>query len=314
MIRPLSTLACICLALAASSCSLSLPGSGGPSAIIIYAATSAGVSVSLTGGSSWISQGLASYTVKGIVAVSAGTYITEYAATSNGIYVSTDGSTWPTNHLSGSQVNGIVVSGTYIYAAPGSGLCISADRGASWSSANPAVSLTGVFVVGFGATATIFASAAGGPNGLYVSPDGGTTWSSYNTAGGLPSNNVYSVFDDGTNAYIGTDAGLFQTLNTTLSSWSISYNNTVAGFSSSNTVNGLFFYGTTIYACTGSGLSVGSGSLWTTYLSGVSVNGVSVSGTDIYASTSTGAWISLNGGVSWTQGLAGTTVYGLAIQ
>jgi len=307
--RGLSTAVLLCLAVILSGCSLgNLPGAGGPGSTTLYAATAAGVSASLTGGSSWKTIGSLA-NVNNVEAVSSGTYISVYASTTSGLYVSTDGATWSLYTGLTGPVYDAIVSGLTIYAATGAGVYFSAslDPGTTWTSV-PGSASVGIFLVG----ATIY--AATGSSGLSVYS--GTAWSSYTTPG-LPSNNVACVFDDGTNVYAGTsDAGLAVAANTSLSPWTVY--NAGSGLAGNN-VQGIFVYNGSIYAATSAGLSVYNGSAWTTYLSGVSVNSVYVFGSSIYAATASGVWVSLNSGTSWSdettaQGLASNTVSGISVQ
>jgi len=312
MIRAVSTGVLACLALSLVGCNPgNLPGSGGPFSSDIYAATAGGVSVSLTGGTSWSTIGSLP-NVNTIVAVPSSAYVSLYAGTNVGLYLSTDGATWPTVLLSGAgQVNDVFVSGTNIYAATSTGAWV---YNGSWTNNNSALlGTTSSVVQGIYFDGTnIYAATTGG---LSISANGGTSWTGYTS--GLPSNNIYSVFSDGTNVYVGTDTGIAETPIASLPVWTTPY--TISNGLASNTVYGIFVYSGIIYAATSAGPSVLNSSIWTTYLSGTSVYSVSVSGTDIYAATATGVWISLNSGVSWSnyttsQGLASNSVKSLSVQ
>ena len=307
MIHALSTAGLACLALSLAGCNpAALPGVGGPSAIDIYAATAAGVSVSLTGGSSWSTIGSLA-NVNSIVAVSSGSYVSLYAGTNTGLFLSTDGATW-TTMLPSVQINDVFVS-TNVYAATSAGVSIYDGTWTTYSSLGTGSSnVQGIYFDG----TNIYAATSAG---LSISNSGGSAWSAY--AAGLPSTNVLCVFDDGTNVYAGTDQGLAETPNASLPAWMTIYN-TTSGLAG-NTVNGVFVYGGVIYAATNAGLSVYNGTTWTTYLSGTVVYSVYVSGTDIYAATGSGVWVSLDSGASWSnyttsQGLASNSVKSVSVQ
>ena len=307
MMRRLSTLAFVSLALALAGCSSdTLQGTGGPSTTDIYVATSGGVSVSLNGGSSWTTIGTLA-NVNSVVAVNSGTFRSLYAATDSGLYLSTDGSTWPTTLLSG-QVNGVVVSGQNIYAATSSGVSVSTDSGATWNTTSIAGGALGVFAT----ATTVYVGTASAGLWIFASSGGtGTQYTNASTLGGLPSDKVLAVYDDGSNIYAATDAGIAETTNAPVS-WTP---NGLAGV----IVQGVFVSGSTIYAATSAGLSVGSGSTWTPYLTGQSVNSVFVSGASLYVATNAGVWISLDNGATWrnyttAQGLASNTVKGITVQ
>jgi len=288
MSRALSTTACACIALGVAACSLSLPGSGGPSAIIIYAGTAGGVQDSPTGGSTWTAVGSLP-NVSTLVAISSGTFVSVYAGTTTGLYLSTDGATWNQYVNLPGPVNWIQVSGTSIYAATGAGVSVSdtsgtTNVGALWT---PTTISGGATRIYFDGTNT-FAATSGG---LWVSNTTSTT--TYTMASnGLPANSVSAVYSDGTNVWVGTTGnGIAElpiaTLPTSSPStiWTTYTNATTAGGLAGGTINGITASGSTIYAATSAGLSVFNGATWTTVLSGI-VNSVYVSGTDIYAATS----------------------------
>jgi len=87
---------------------------------------------------------------------------------SNGIYISTDnGTNWEStnNGLVGTDVELLVVSGTYLIALTNSGIFISTDNGSSWKQKNTSFSpaSTNCFAV---SGQNIFAGTYG--NGIYV--------------------------------------------------------------------------------------------------------------------------------------------------
>jgi hypothetical protein len=303
----LSTFVLACIVLSLGRCNLgSLQGTGGPSSTTLYAATAAGLSASLNGGSSWTTIGFAGSIVTGVSAISTGTGMTVYSASNSGLFTTSNGGMTWTSLLTGA-VSGLYVSGTSIYAATGTG--VSVFDGTEWNTTTTTGPTQGIFASG----STVYAGTAS--SGLFVSPDNGVTWSPYNTSSGLPSNNVLAVFDDGASIYAATDQGLAVTPNTP-TTWTV-YNSS-SGLAS-NFVQGIYASGGVIYAATNNGLSVYNGTSWSTYLNGVSVNSVYVLGTDIYAATNGGLSVSLNNGTSWTsyttiQGLASNSIYSVSLQ
>ena len=121
-----------------------------------------------------------------------------------------------TNGLGSNSVRAVYVVGSNVYAATDAGLSISTDGGATFTNkttANTANGLgsndvRGVFVVG----STIYAATKdttygyGSPTkgGLSISTNGGTTFTNKTIADGLGSNNVNTVFVDGSTIYVGT--------------------------------------------------------------------------------------------------------------
>jgi len=314
MPRPLSTALLACLILGLSCCNIgNLQGTGGPFTTTMYAATSAGLSVSQNGGSSWVTMGFAGNAVNSVAAITSGSYVTVYAATNSGLFVTSDGgTTWTPTGLIGTQVNGVYISGTDIYAATTGGVAI--YNGTIWTPVSFATladpldtAATGIYAVG----TSVYASTNAG---LSISSDGGTTWTQ---ATGLPSNNILAVFDDGINVYAATaDQGLAVASNASPTTWT-TYN-TSNGLPS-NVVQGVYASGGSIFAATAAGLSVFNGSIWTTHLGGISVNSVFVSGTSVYAATAQGVWVSLDSGTTWndyttSQGLSSNVVKSMIVQ
>jgi hypothetical protein len=261
-----------------------------------------GLSISTDGGTSFTNKttanGLGSNTVNGVYAVGN----TIYAATAAGLSISTDGGLTFNNRtnansgLGNDYVNGVYVVGNTIYAATDGGLSISTDGGLTFNNRANANSglgndyVRGVYVVGN----TIYAATYGG---LSISTNGGLTFTNYTTTNGLGSNNVSGVYAVGNTIYaatkhyvvggvvvggglsISTDGGLTFT------------NKTTANGLGSNTVNGVYTVGNTIYAATIVGLSISTdgGITFAAYLNGY-VHGVYVDVTTskIYAATSSG--------------------------
>ncbi len=216
-------------------------------------------------------------------------------------------------------------------SATGGGLSISTDGGATFTNKTTANGLgsndvRGVFVVG----TTVYAATGGG---LSISTDGGTTWTNKNTTNGLGSNEVTSVFVSGGKIYVGTrntdfvtpNGGLsisadggstFITKKTGMTTAAApgaaagdlcgSYDaNTFSGNYNCNTVNAVYVNGLDIYLGTGRGLvySRDGGATFSNVAGGFgvsSINGISASGSNVYAS-SHGLNISRDSGASFPE-------------
>ena len=258
-----------------------------------------------------------------------------YAATNNGLGISTDsGSTFinktMANGLGSNVVNGVYASadGSRIYAATsGGGLGISTDSGTSFTTKTTANSGVGSDTM-FG----VYASADGARiyaatnNGLSYSIDSGANFTNKTTANGLGNDVVIGVYAsaDGTRIYAATYGG---GLSYSIDSGANFTTKTTANGLGSNVVNGVYASadGSRIYAATyGGGLSysIDSGASFTTKttvnsgLGGNFVPGVyaSADGSRIYAATNGGLSISTDSGATFTNkttadGLGNNVVY-----
>lgn len=225
------------------------------------------------------------------------------------------------------------------YPGIGGGLSISIDGGATFINKTTANGLgsndvRGVFVVGstvYAATYPVGYPGTGG--GLSISTNGGDTFTNYTAANGLGSNEVTSVFVSGGNIYVGTrntdfvtpNGGLsisadggstFITKRTGVTTASApgaaagdlcgSYDaNAFGGNYNCNTVNAVYVNGLDIYLGTNRGLvySRDGGQTFSNIAGGFgvsSINGISASGSNVYAS-SHGLNISRNSGVSFPE-------------
>jgi hypothetical protein len=224
-------------------------------------------------------------------------------------------------------------------SATGGGLSISTDGGATFTNKTTANGLgsndvRGVFVVGstvYAATYPVGYPGTGG--GLSISTNGGDTFTNYTASNGLGSNEVTSVFVSGGKIYVGTrntdfvtpNGGLsisadggstFITKKTGMTTAAApgaaagdlcgSYDaNTFSGNYNCNTVNAVYVNGLDIYLGTGRGLvySRDGGATFSNVAGGFgvsSINGISASGSNVYAS-SHGLNISRDSGASFPE-------------
>jgi hypothetical protein len=270
--------------------------------------------------------GLGSNNVNGVYAVGS----TVYAATSDGLSVSTDGATNFTNksfsnYWRSNIVYGVFAVGSTVYAATGSGLSISTDGGANFTNKTTANGLGSnevrcVYAVG----STVYAATTGG---LSISTDGGTNFSNKITANGLGSNEVLGVYAIGSTVYAATGGG-FSISTDGGANFS---NKTIANGLGSNYVRGVYAIGSKVYAATlGSGINRGGLSISTdgganftnkTTIDGLgdnSVLGVYSDGSTVYAATVGGLSISTDGGANFSNkttlnGLGSNEVYGVYV-
>jgi len=264
------------------------------------------------------SNGLGSNKVNGVFLNGS----TIYAATENGLSISTDGGSSFVNRtvndgLGHNYVYGVFASGSSVYAGTAMGLSISSDSGVSFINKTTASGLgnkavTGVQVSG----GKIFASTFGG---LSISSDGGTSFTNKTSANGLGDNMVRGVYVSGTTIYAATDGGVSISTNGGTSF----VNRTTANGLGSNAVYGVFTSGTRVYAATTGGLSISTNSGASfdnkTTADGLGNNitaGVFVSGSMVYVATWDGLSVSENGGSSFfnynsTSGLGSNSAFGV---
>ena len=269
---------------------------------------SSAFAVDLTFTTRTTSNGLGDNIVRGVYAVGS----TVYAATGNGLSISTNGGTTFTtkttsNGLGYNSLWSVYAVGSTIYAGTNSGgLSISLDGGTTFTTKTTSNGLgsndvLGVYAVG----STIYAATYSG--GLSISLDGGTSWNNYTTVQGLGSNIVRGVYAVGSTIYAATDGGLSISTN-----GGLYWTNYTAGLGSPD-VRGVYAVGSTIYAATGGGVSVSTdgGITWNNYTTGQglgsnNVRGVYAVGSTVYAATAAGVSISTNGGTNWTSYTTGT--------
>jgi hypothetical protein len=252
----------------------------------VYAGTDPGLSTSINGGGTFTTSGVG----LGINPNVYGVYIVDdtlYAATDSGLAISTDGgvsfdnrTTSNTNGggasgLGDNYVPGVYAIGSTVYAATAGGLAISIDGGVSFDNRTTSNTNGGgasglgsnnvraVYAIG----STVYAATGGG---LSISTDGGATFTNRTVANSnlgsrdnLGSNDVYGVFAVGTTVYAATspvsvgDSFVGGGLSISTDGGATFTNYTTANGLGSNAVSGVHAVGSTVYAATGNGLSIG---------------------------------------------------------
>ena len=177
---------------------------------LIVSTQSQGVWISTDAGATWTSSSYSNGLPTGVVyhVQQSGSQL--YAATPQGLAVSSNnGGSWInlTAGLPSTDVTDVALLGSTIYAATAAGLGISADGGVTWKTKTendglPSNWLNAVSVSG----ALVYASTTGG---LAISGDSGQTWRSYSAAQGLGSGGQprHAVVSS-TKVYLPTSAGL----------------------------------------------------------------------------------------------------------
>lgn len=142
---------------------------------------------------------------------------------------------------------------------------------------------------------------AGTNEATYKTLNGGANWSMLTSQ----IDSVHAIAASGSTIYLGTYSGLYASTNSGLSF--VARNN---GLSNLN-INALAISGTNAFVGVGTPASIGGiylstnyGYNWTSVNNGIPTNQqvyvITISGTNIFASTSTGIYLSTNNGTNWT--------------
>ncbi|MFA6455414.1 MAG: T9SS type A sorting domain-containing protein [Bacteroidota bacterium] len=219
---------------------------------------------------------------------------------------------WPYNFINHND-NCFAVSGTNLFVGNSSGVFLSTDNGANWTSAktglpNAEVNALAVSPNGAGGT-NIFAGIWG--YGIFLSTNNGTNWTAVNT--GLLNMYVYSLAVLGTNIISGTIDGVFISTNNG-TNWTEASNGVT-----NTSINAFAVIGTNLFAgCKYGGgvfLSSDNGVNWISVNSGLTNTEVRVlgvapngaGGTNLFAGTNGGVFLSTNNGTSWSESNSGLT-------
>ena len=256
-------------------------------------------------------NGLGSNTINAVYA----TGCSIYAATENGLGISTDGGVVWSNYdqstssgLASSNILGVFVSDGVIYAATYAGVCISTNGGALWSCTGPDQGLPGYETRGICRSGGVLYAAT--ESGLGISTDDGASWSG--TLNGLFLNGVHA---DAETVCAGASKGGVQISTDGGATW------TTSSPGGGIPISGVFvgdgiIYATSAGGATGPGglyVSDDGGSSWTTFdmksgLGSNTANGVYVADGKIFVATAGGLSISDDDGATWT---TSTTADGL---
>jgi hypothetical protein len=227
---------------------------------------------------------------------------TIYAGTEGGLAISTNNGVSFINYTNGlgdTNVWDIYVSGSTVYAATSGGLAISTDGGKTFTNYTSGMSNTTVYKV-YVSGSKVYAATDGG---LAISSDGGHTFTNYSDFGSVNdicvSGDTVYVATDGGGLKVSTDGG--KTVHDTYKSGTY-----CAAVYLSNSTLYLVINGQ-LYTALDSNLS----SLQTLSAAGNNIQGVYVSGSNIYAEkqNNQGLSISTDSGTTFTPYSSGFTTY-----
>ncbi len=213
-----------------------------------------------------------------------------------------------------SHIYSIAINGTRIVAGTEARMGFSGNlNGGSW---------TYPYFAGMVNNAEVYSLATSGSNifagtqyAMHMSSDYGSTF--HHLYSGMPSYaSVYSLLISGTNIFAGTNYGLFLTSDN-CNNWTEVTNGLPP--SGQATFYSLATSGSNIFAGTLGGgvfLSTDNGNNWTAINSGLTntdVDALAISGTNIFAGTSSGVFKSTNNGSTWSDFSTGLTGNGLDV-
>lgn len=231
------------------------------------------------------------------------------------------GNSWTTccyNGMSYPYIWSIMIDGTNVFAATGSGVYLSTDSAANWTPISNGLTATSPFdttVLSLLKSGTnLFAGTSG--QGIYFSSNYGSSWNAVNN--GLTNQNARALATDGVNIFAGTSGGgVFLSTNNG-GNWNAINN----GLTNGN-ISSIAIEGGNIYVGTSGGgifLSTNNGSNWVAINNGLlnlNITAFAISGGNIFAGTSGGGvYLSTNNGNNWTSinnGLTNSNISGLSI-
>ena len=189
-----------------------------------------GVYISTNEGLTWSVTSLNDENIWNITSVGSN----NYASSSDGIYISSNGTTWTSFALSNREVYDLAINGNYMYAGTDNyGVYYSTNNGVSWTQSflnNKDIWSIAVY--------TNYVIAGTNGNGIYYSNDNGYIWNQSH----LNNIDVERIRFDVTTAYAGTEDGIYKSTN-------FGVNWVQFGLSGKN-INDIIFSGPYIYAGT----------------------------------------------------------------
>ncbi|WP_243370529.1 choice-of-anchor D domain-containing protein [Geotalea sp. SG265] len=280
-------------------------------ATTLYAGTANGIFRSDNGGTSW-SQVVSTSWTRDLAILAPGPGQKKiYAATDNGVLVSSDGMTWTSAGLAGSSVHAVVAHPANldtVFAGTTAGIFSSVNGGGTWTPVGGDVATLAIQSLIYDPAdagyATLFSGTMGG--GVFKSSNGGSLWQSTNQE--LGNTFIQSVVTDSVapaTVYIGTNDGLYKSTDGG-TNWTLSTN----GLANTDVEALLLNHATPsqLYAGTwqsGVFKSTDGGATWTAANAGISsaqVHALGMDGVDpqrLYVGTGSGIYISTNAGSSW---------------
>jgi photosystem II stability/assembly factor-like uncharacterized protein len=267
----------------------------------IFAGTFQGIFVSSDNGDNWteVNNGLTEMSLQVGSLATKGGYV--FAGTLGGFFRSTDyGATWTKMDLGFEYdfVQAIAIDGENIYAGAVGKLWISSNNGESWTAVGTGLPF-GVNFKNLAVNNSIICGATNG--GVWVSTNKGITWQQYNNI--LLDKPINKLAIKGTKIFAATEAGIFLSIDN-CSTWT-AVNNGINNLVVTGFVENA---GKLILGTQGNGLytSTNKGKSWSELKIGLKgqelyIQGLTSSGTYVFAATQDGLFISDDNGVTWVK-------------
>jgi Secretion system C-terminal sorting domain len=270
----------------------------------IYSDSSrAGVYRSTDNGQSWFlaNAGLPIYIAVNALATSGSDLFAGLAG--HGVYHSTNQGAswvWASSGLTDSSISSLFIFDGNLYAGTNSGVFRSTNNGTSWGQFNTGLSSVSLDVYNFGSDGTtIYAGTQGGVYGLTAN---GSSWTNLGLVTTSPE--AYTVASLRAFLYVGTPVGIYRSTNSG-SSWAPESD----GLPVNTSVRAFAVVDTNIYAGTLAGIYRLKGNEWIAIndgLTDLTINALTVIGSNLFAATYNGGVFSLSAGSSvWNTARAG---------
>jgi photosystem II stability/assembly factor-like uncharacterized protein len=294
-----------------------IPGGGiGANSFVVsgsdlLAGTSSGIFRSTNNGESWTdsNSGLANVNAGSLASSGSNLFVGTYG---NGVFRSTDnGASWTFTNtgVTNTGIQSLLVSGSNLFAGTIGGLFRSIDSGGNWTASG--TGLTSDDVTSLWANGSILFAGTG--MGIFRSTNNGANWDAVD----LNIKYAWTFVANGPNLFAGTYSdGLFRSTDNGLN-WTLASN----GLASLK-VRSLVAVGNNIFAGTfGGGVfrSADNGASWIASSTGLTNSGtyvraLVVSGSNLFAGTSSGVFHSSDNGANWTNtGLTDQDIQSLVV-
>jgi photosystem II stability/assembly factor-like uncharacterized protein len=281
----------------------------------LFAATSAGIYISLNGGGQWDPPATTAPGNSFTTSLAMATSASIYAGTGGGVYLSSDsGATWSAinSGITAVEVKATVISpdnqSKIIAATSGGGIYITPDQAATWTAGNSGLanSFAQAIAIDPNATARVYAGTA---NGIYRSTNGGTSWTAATvqpTTADIRALAIDSSATPATTIYSGSyGGGVFKSLNS-----GVNWAATTALPDQNVTALIIDAANTNLYAGTDGGgvfKSSNGGTTWSLVaasnngLNSNRITALSLTASTLYAATAAGVHsIAVPGGTQWS--------------
>ena len=270
----------------------------------LYVGTSGGISVTKDNGTSWTSV-TNNYTNSILIASGLNLFV----GTTKGVFFSGDeGSNWSANNngLTAVRVNCFNSSGSSSFMGTPLGVFASQNGGASWTLSNSGLTSTYINAILINNN-YVYAGSNSGTAGLFRSADNGITWVSLGNPGpNYASSLIYALTSSNNYIFAATTNGIYRSADSG-TTWSPA--STTISRVLSLAVDGATLYAGTDAFSSNSAIyfSTDNGDNWTKTAAAFNsrINGLAVTGNNVYAATGLGVYVSHDKGATWANANSG---------